>query len=502
MTQKQFDQSNEAPAPTQPQPAFRRRALVSDIMTWHYQTPDRLATHLAHDRRFIPWMAARDLNAFFYIRHTVDSQLKIPKLTGLYAQHRIATEYGGHVIPLLLSRDQFAAHPEYFPQSGDHRNSHGNLCVSNPAALELVRDGAMRYLADNPECSFLHVWGADVWEGAWCRCGRCTPLSPQLQYMQVVNALAAALAAHRTPLEIAYLAYHDTIDPDPALQPLWNVSFEWAPRERCYSHAIDDPVCTVNPRYFASLKRYLDLFDGRAHIFEYYADAILFGGFALATPSVIMRDLRAYHALGIDSISCLTFGEHSWLAYPINLETYARGVQSLNFEPDRTLADIAAERHPRCAPEFAGAYRAIAQASSLILDGGGDLMRPQLDSPSRPARIRHLEAAHALLTRAIDAADSLASIADGSLRGERDIWRFTRDVLDGLTRLLIASNAAPDSAQGQAAIARIAAAFDSLRAAAPEYQNTWAAYDLEWITNIWIPGLRHRFDQVIKGPQS
>ncbi len=484
------------------QPAFRRRAIVSDLMTWHYQTPERLALHLAHDQRFILWMASRSLNAFFYIRHTVDSQLKIPELTALYTQHQIATEYGGHVIPLLLSRDEFTAHPEYFPQSGERRNRLGNVCVSNSSALGLVRDGALRYLADNPECRFLHVWGADVWDGAWCRCARCAALSPQQQYLAVVNAIAAAIADQPDPVEIAYLAYHDTLDPDPALRPLANVACEWAPRERCYSHAIDDPACATNPRYFDSLRRYLDLFAGRAHVFEYYADAILFGGFALATPTVIMRDLRAYHALGIDSISCLTFGEHSWLAYPINLETFARGTQLLNSEPDLLLADIAAERHPRCAPELAAAYRTIAQASSLLLDGGGDLMRPKLDSLSRSARFDSLRAAHALLTRAIDAADLLASTTGALIRGERTIWRFTRDVLAGLAALLAACNAPSDSIPGQSAIAQIAAAFETLRATAPEYQNTWAAYDLEWITNIWIPGLRHRFEQLVQDDKS
>ena len=118
--------------------------------------------------------------------------------------------------------------------------------------------------------------------------------------MKIVNAIAAELAADSNAPPIAYLAYHDTIEPDPGLRPLDNVWFEWAPRERCYSHAIDDPACEINPRYLESLKRYIDIFNGRGHIFEYYADAILFGGLGFATPAVIASDLRAYRALGID----------------------------------------------------------------------------------------------------------------------------------------------------------------------------------------------------------
>ncbi len=144
---------------------------------------------------------------------------------------------------------------------------------------------------------------------------------------------------------VAYLAYHDTIDPDPGLKPLPNVWFEWAPRERCYAHAIDDSSCPVNPRYFDSLRRYLQLFDGRGHVFEYYADAILFGGLGFATPAIIARDLRAYRALGIESISCLTFGAYSLLGYPVNLEAFVRGTRSPDFDPRR-----GALRHRRGAP--------------------------------------------------------------------------------------------------------------------------------------------------------
>ncbi len=111
--------------------------------------------------------------------------------------------------------------------------------------------------------------------------------------------------------------------------------FEWAPRERCYSHAIDDPACEINPRYLESLKRYLDIFDGRGHIFEYYADAILFGGLGFATPAVVASDLRAYRRLGITSISCLTFGAYSVMAYPVNLEAFVRGSRRSGFRSRR-----------------------------------------------------------------------------------------------------------------------------------------------------------------------
>jgi hypothetical protein len=469
-------------------------------MTWHYATPERLATHLAYDRDFIAWMGARGLNAFSWIRHAVDSRLKIHELAPALRERGIAAEYGGHVLQLLLPRDRFEQHPEYFPVDAEgNRNPCGNLCVSNSDALSIVRAGALSYLRDNPECVLLHVWGADVWDGAWCRCAECAGLSPQLQYMKVVNAIADALASVPDAPSIAYLAYHDTIEPDPALRPRTNVAFEWAPRERCYSHAIDDHRCEVNPRYLESLKRYFELFDGRGHVFEYYADAILFGGIAVATPAVIARDLRAYRALGLTSMSCLTFGMHSALAYPVNLEAFARATRSPDFGPARVLADTVARIHPRCAREMAPAYRAIARASSLILDGGGELMPPNRLAASTPARRRNLARAIGCIDRALAAADHIGAASHSSMAAaEREVWHYSREVVSGIAEYLAATTASGTERgrRSEAAIASIGGALHRLRDHAPGVHDTWAAWDLEWITDRWLKALRSRFDQV------
>ena len=479
-------------------PAFARRALASDIMTWHYETPDRFALHLEHDRKFIPWMASRGINAFSYIQHAHDSRFKIDELLLLYREHGIASEYGGHVLQRLLPRDRFVANPEFFPLGADgKRNPSGNLCASNDAAIALIREGAIRYLSENPECALLHIWGADVKAGAWCRCGACARRSPQHQYMKVVNAIAVALAeSSGGGAPVAYLAYHDTIDPVPDLKPLPNVAFEWAPRERCYSHAIDDDSCPTNPRYFESLKCYLEIFEGRGHVFEYYADAILFGGLDLATPATIVRDLRAYRALGITSVSCLTFGAYSALAYPVNLETFARATQSPDFDPDATIADVAAQRHPRCAPAMTDAYRVIARASALILDLGSDVMRPALDGPDSARRIRDLRLARDLLEEATAAADHvLGASRDEFTVAERALWQYGREVTDGIADYIEAASLKGDDRRrrGERAITAIGAAIEQVHGIDLSLKGTWGAYDLEWVRELGLNSLRRRF---------
>ncbi len=478
-------------------PAFKRRAFVSDIMTWNYNFADRLDLHLRHDREFIPWMARRGINAFSYIRHAHDTRLKIDEIAPLLRERGIDVEYGGHVIQLLLPRDRFAEHPEYFPAGDDGvRVARGNLCVSDPDAVAIVRAGALAYVHEHPENRLLHIWGADVWRGAWCRCGRCRELPPQLQYMDVVNAIGGALAADSNAPPIAYLAYHDTIDPHPGLKPLGNVWFEWAPRERCYSHAIDDPACEINPRYLESLKRYLEIFDGRGHVFEYYADAILFGGLGFATPAVVAHDLRAYLSVGITSISCLTFGAYSAMAYPVNLEAFVRGARDPDFEPDATLVDTSAGRHPRCAPEMAAAYRAVERASKLCLDYG-DVMSPAMPPEKAVHKRDELREAALTFNEAIAAADQIAlSIDTPRADAEKDLWRYSSDVLAGLSDYLgaIADAGADRRVRGKAAIAKVAGAIARIREIDPEIKGTWGAYDLEWIREMWISALARGLD--------
>ena len=472
-------------------PSFSRRGFVSDIMTWNYGFADRLELHLRHDREFIPWMARRGINTFSYIRHAHDTRLRIDEIAPMLGAHGIGVEYGGHVLQILLPREKFESDPELFPADDDgKRLPRGNLCVSNRAAIDIVREGALRYVADYPENQLLHVWGADVKRGAWCRCGSCRELAPQHQYMEVVNTIAESLARSGDSRAVAYLAYHDTIDPYPGLRPLPNVRVEWAPRERCYSHAIDNRQCEINSRYFDSLKRYVEIFEGRCDIFEYYADAILFGGLAFASPAIIARDMRAYRALGIDSISCLTFGAYSLLAYPTNLETFVRCTRDVNSDSDEALRATARGRHPRCAVEMSDAYRAIADASRLVLDYA-DVMSLRME-PSKARRKRsEIAQASALLRRALSATDAVkGSIA--LLKAERQLWTYSAEVLEGIVdyldvKLGIESDRAT---RGEAAVRKITDAIEHVRAIDLEIRGTWGAYDLEWMREVWIARLR------------
>src|SRR4029453_4533927 len=109
----------------------------------------------------------------------------------------------------------------------------------------------------------------------WCACAGCARLTPSDQAVRVCNAAAEGGGGR-----IFHLAYHDTLDPPRSERPHPLVWAEFAPRERCYAHALDER-CATNARYLRALEEHLAWFDGRVDVFEYYGDAILFGGCAV-----------------------------------------------------------------------------------------------------------------------------------------------------------------------------------------------------------------------------
>src|SRR5262249_10961414 len=179
---------------------------------------------------------------------------------------------------------------------------------------------------------------------------------------------ALRAAGHSRP--VCYLAYHDTIEPELTVSPAADVLVEFAPRERCYGHPLDDPSCAMNRRYAAALERYAELFEGRVRLFEYYGDAILFCGCAVPLRSVIDADLTYYERLGLPGMTMLQFGSYSVWAYALNFLSFAtRAFAAKDGVPDRLGARSALEMY--CAR-----FGACASQAHNLLDDVEAIMRP------------------------------------------------------------------------------------------------------------------------------
>jgi Domain of unknown function (DUF4838) len=412
-------------------PRFAVRGYVSDIMTWHYTQPEHLNDRLGDDRTFIDWMGKSGASAFFFIRHPFDTQLTIPELLPDFQRRGIDLEYGGHVMPLLLPRELYREHPDYFPVSPDGtRSDHGNLCTSDAAGLATASAHAVQYVRDYPELSVLHIWGADLWQGGWCHCAVCAPLSVQDQSLRVCNAVAHGLAEAGVARPVCYLAYHDTLEANLTIRPDENVVAELAPRERCYGHALNNPGCVTNRRYAAALERYVDRFDGRVRLFEYYGDAILFFGCSVPLTEVIAADMDYYARLGVPGATMLQFGTYSVWAYPLNFLAFAAAT--------RRICDPATVRREYCArfPQQAGAVAALfAEVEDIMrrVVTYGDIRRPPHAADAARRVLASVETALPRLTRI---AAQLAACGDGALAAQAALLRYTQTVLAGVRQQL------------------------------------------------------------------
>jgi hypothetical protein len=461
-------------------PRFAVRGYSSDIMTWHYTQPEYVSDRAADDRAFIDWMGKSGANVFFYIRHPFDTQLTIPELLPEFQQRGIGLEYGGHVIPLLLPRQLFREHADYFPQSAEGtRTDFGNLCTSNAAALATACANAVQYVREYPEMRALHVWGADLWRGGWCNCGECEEMSAQDQGVRVCNAVARALSAGGVGRPVCYLAYHDTIEPNLRVRPEDDVMVEFAPRERCYGHALNDPTCATNGCYAAALERYADLFDGRVRMFEYYGDAILFFGCTVPLAEVIAADLDYYRRLGVGGITMLQFGRFSAWAYPLNCFAFAAGVTCGGRA--ESLRDQYCRRFEPQARQVRALLAQLEQSMQTVVTYG-DIRRP----PRSPAAARHIvPRLEAALPRLAQVADGLQRLRGPELEAQAALIRYTHAVLGAVRDDLRAAVAGTPVA---AAYDRYAGALEIMEAVDARFKGLWGRMDLPMIHNFYAAG--------------
>lgn len=448
-------------------PRFSVTGYAADLMTWHPSEPALYRDRIAEDRVLIDWMGKTGANRFLYIRHPVDDVITVPELQDELDRRGIGVEVGGHVIPALVPRELFGAHPEYFPCGADGaRTSNGNMCTSVAGALETARRSAMTWIEEHPGAAAFHIWGADLWRGGWCQCDQCRHVPVQAQALRLCNAVAGALAAAGVRCPVYYLAYHDTIDPLGDLVPEPSVWVEFAPRERCYGHALDDPTCGTNRRYAAALEGHIALFDGRVRVFEYYGDAVLFCGCAVPLSAVIDADLAYFARLGVEEVTMLQFGAVSRFAYAVNLAAFAAA--ALCSDTVGSVATDYCRRFGAAANTVATALLDVEDAMSRVARYG-DIRRPPAAGAARERIRRSLIDAIGVLDRV---GAVLRGVGGARVRDLSAVLSYTRDVLAGVE----AECAGPEGAVRAATL--YAAAMEGARRWNPRSAGVWGTVDL------------------------
>lgn len=329
-------------------------------------------------------------------------------------------EIGGHGFAGLLPRGLFAERPELFrmfqPEDfGGKRNPDSNMCVTNSQTRALVKKNFAAKLDAAKGAYAWHQWADDLPSGGWCACPCCRSLTPRDQAALAMNLLAEAVREHGSDIKIPVLAYHDTMTPGTQISPAPECFPLFAPRERCYGHALDDPSCARNRHYLAALKAWTAKFGPGVdnHTFEYYFDQILFRGMYPFLPETILADMRVYEANGVQTHLALQVAGPEFVP-ELNMLFFAAAAWDAAVNPKRfrrAYAKAVCPVEPRPWEDYLKARAAVFTSAMRVCDYDLEVYLDYRWLPENTLPFGHKMAkAYAVAAEALEgAADKLAA---------------------------------------------------------------------------------------------
>jgi hypothetical protein len=512
-----------APGRHRETPAFDRRTLIlgqdalhDDWPAWlEWASRNRLNDIFFHDtppsrlgrsssRPTSPDALAADRGGWMFERWDADGS----RIRDEAAVRALTLQFGGHHLPTVVPRDLFAAHPDWFPLRAGERDPRYNLCVSSPAAVDQLRRGAETFVARFPGADVYHLWADDIRGGGWCECAGCAGLSPSDQALAATNVLAEAVSRVVPGARVAHLAYHDTVAPPATVRPAENLLCLWAPRERCYAHAVDDASCSLNrDTYWKPFLGLVDVFGrdpSRVQVFEYYSDAILFKSLAPTSLATLAADATAYSTRAAN-IQDLMVGDRPWVGPPWHAWWFARCAWDPAADASAELARFCAAAFPGNALEMVRYYRSLEDAYRIFLDLHQLQPIPRhdvLDFSDTPRESLALKA-----REAVEAADRLASAAAGlatiSGRTTVEAGRLDRERAQATAAAAAAGHLAHRAAAWHAALAGDRRSVATHLARAEHDLDTLEAWDARWnapaysvITAGMRRGMHHHINEI------
>ena len=268
-----------------------------------------------------------------------------PQLLPQLRKRGLEIEVGGHFLSSFLPRNLIKTHPDWFRlnKAGQRVNDY-NLDPFNGQALDFIASGSVNCLLKMPEATLFHLWADDISGGGWSHDPGKEQYTPSDQALLVYNDIITRLRQKLPYARLSFLAYHDTVFPPRVVKPAPGIAFFYAPRERCYAHALDDPACPLNQQYSKALEKALPEFNrDDAEVFEYYTDEILFQNLTdPPLPDVISKDAKYYHRLGIPAVGSLMTNTSNFTTPMTDMFLYAEALWNPNRDLWKSLDEYAA----------------------------------------------------------------------------------------------------------------------------------------------------------------
>jgi hypothetical protein len=255
----------------------------------------------------------------------------------------LAVDAGGHFLSTFLPRALFKEHPDWFPMGTDGKRS--NVFNLNPfaaGALEYLNTGAVKHMLESPEVRVFYML-ADDGPGTWGQEPGKEKYTASDQALLVYNDLLRRLRQELPNASLAYLSYIDTTPPPQLVKPDPGIVYLYAPIQRCYAHALNDPACPFNQKYRENFEQNLQIFSpADTVVVEYYTDEIHMENMTPPLPDVIREDAQYYHHLGVGALSSLAINTSQYLNPTPNLNLFAKAVWNPDQDLTRPLHEYAA----------------------------------------------------------------------------------------------------------------------------------------------------------------
>lgn len=302
-------------------------------------------------REIAPFTAGEWFRFFAKLKFNATSQDEGDELIAEEAGIRL--EIGLHGMSEMLPRELFETRPELFrmfqPEDfNGKRMNDSNFCCNHPDSKRIVQENYRKKVKSLKGIYAVHNWADDLPAGGWCLCPLCRSYTPTDQSMIAMRHFAEVIRQEKLPMRVPVIAYHDTMYPGKLVPAPKEGFLLYAPRERCYAHALNDPSCANNRFYFKALQEWMAKFKGidDAHTFEYYFDQILFRGIYPFIPDVILGDMEVYEQVGIQTHLSLQTGGPV-IAPEFNMLVFARGHWDARLTADGFIAQISKQLVPK-----------------------------------------------------------------------------------------------------------------------------------------------------------
>jgi hypothetical protein len=305
--------------------------------------------HYTRIEDWIDFSAKTRLNriAFHYTWPARDWYIGLrPRILPELKKRGLEIEVAGHFLSSFLPRTLFKDHPEWFRlnQNGQRTNDF-NLNPFSAEAMDYLASGVVKQFSQMPEANLIHLWADDIEGGGWSHEPGKEDYTASDQALLVTNHLVRRLRESLPKANLAFLAYHDTVFPPRIVKPEPGVIYLYAPRERCYGHALDDALCPLNVKYARALEQALPSFgSANAEVFEYYVDQILYENLTNPPlPDVMSVDARYFQSLGIPAVGALMTNTSEFFTPMANMFLYPRALWDSKRDLQKDLDEYAAQ---------------------------------------------------------------------------------------------------------------------------------------------------------------